>query len=482
MYTLLPLLSLASLVAATPAFVPPPLHVPLTRRSSAHNASVQRFASHADFLRTKYGFKPSAHSKRAQTVGVDIINQHADAHPPQSFKVVLDTGSSDLWVAATGCLSCGQTPPFDFSSSSSFQPITGASGQPQSVGIRYGSGQVAGILSQDTVSLSGFTVNPQKFLIVTQMTDGLLDGDVSGILGLAFSALASTQALPFWQSLVNNNQFNSPDISFFLSRNTDEINPPDEQAGGTMTLGGTNSSLFTGDIEFINLSNADAPTFWMLELTSLTAQGQSIAIPTGNSALSAIDTGTTLIGGPSSAVSAFYKAIGAQPLDGQMEGFWAFPCDTNIQVSMAFGGKSWPISDADMNLGQISQDMCLGGIFDLTLGSDISGGGGNPVWVVGDTFLKNVYSVFRSDPPSVGFAQLSESTGGSPGAPSVIPSATVPTNGIPLPSGSVGATANPLNPSSSATASGSNGASALSMDIRAMSVAAAVVCVLFALA
>lgn len=54
-------------------------------------------------------------------------------------------------------------------------------------------------------------------------------------------------------------------------------------------------------------------------------QGNSVSVPTGSSALSAIDTGTTLIGGPSNAVQAIYSAIpGAQPLGGQMEGFFAF--------------------------------------------------------------------------------------------------------------------------------------------------------------
>lgn len=40
-----------------------------------------------------------------------------------------------------------------------------------------------------------------------------------------------------------------------------------------------------------------------------------------------------------------------------------------------------------MNLGTVGDNLCLGGIFDLGLGSDISSGGGNPSWVVGDTFL-----------------------------------------------------------------------------------------------
>lgn len=31
-------------------------------------------------------------------------------------------------------------------------------------------------------------------------------------------------------------------------------------------------------------------------------------------------------------------------------------------------------------------------------------------WIVGDTYLKNFYSVFRYDPPAVGFAPLAQST------------------------------------------------------------------------
>jgi len=84
---------------------------------------------------------------------------------------------------------------------------------------------------------------------------------------------------------------------------------------------------------------------------------------------------------------------------------------------MSFGGKSWPIDAQDMNLGRVStsSNICAGGIFDLTAGSNIGEGGGNPNWVVGATFLKNVYSVFRSQPAAIGFAELSDTAGGSSG-------------------------------------------------------------------
>lgn len=181
---------------------------------------------------------------------------------------MLDTGSSDLWLASASCMSCSGIPTFDTSKSSSIaQPQSGSG----NVKIQYGSGDVSGVLAQDTIGMGGFTVSPQTFLVVTTMSDGLLDGDTSGILGLAFESLASTGATPFWQALSNAGQFVEPEMAFWLTRFIDADNPSDNEPGGVFTLGGTNSTLFTGDIEFLNLavsSDASTATFWMLEMTS----------------------------------------------------------------------------------------------------------------------------------------------------------------------------------------------------------------------
>ena len=60
---------------------------------------------------------------------------------------------------------------------------------------------------------------------------------------------------------------------------------------------------------------------------------------------------------------------------------------------MSFGGPSWPISIDDLNLGTIGGGQCLGAIFDVTQGTDISSQG-TPAWIVGDTFLVRVFSFF----------------------------------------------------------------------------------------
>jgi len=60
-------------------------------------------------------------------------------------------------------------------------------------------------------------------------------------------------------------------------------------------------------------------------------------------------------------------------------------CDTTLNISMSFGGPSWPISAADLSLGTNTAGLCVGAIFDLDLGTTV--GGSTPSWIVGDTFL-----------------------------------------------------------------------------------------------
>ena len=89
---------------------------------------------------------------------------------------------------------------------------------------------------------------------------------MSGILGLAFTSLAHTGATPLWLALINDGQLSSPEISFYLRRLVDDSNVPFEAPGGAFTLGGTNSSLYTGNIEFTNILG-DPNTFWLLSVS-----------------------------------------------------------------------------------------------------------------------------------------------------------------------------------------------------------------------
>jgi len=154
--------------------------------------------------------------------------------------------------------------------------------------------------------------------------------------------------------------------------------------------------------------------------------GQQITIPTdGGKGYAIIDISTTSIAGPPSVIANIFAQVpNSVKGNGSLEGYYLYPCDTTVAVSISFGGPSWFVSPADFRLQRISDSQCISAFYEIDL-QDIG-------WIIGDTFLKNVYTVLRYDPASVGFAQLSSTAlamndaGGVPPSPTIgQPSSTV---------------------------------------------------------
>jgi hypothetical protein len=62
--------------------------------------------------------------------------------------------------------------------------------------------------------------------------------------------------------------------------------------GGQFTLGGVNSTLFTGNINYIRLSEVN---WWTIPMDSVVINNKEITLP-ANAKNAIIDTGTTLVG------------------------------------------------------------------------------------------------------------------------------------------------------------------------------------------
>ena len=57
----------------------------------------------------------------------------------------------------------------------------------------------------------------------------------------------------------------------------------------------------------------------------LSANGASVELPAGSASYAAIDTGTSLVIGPTAGIEALYSQIpGSEALSGQNEGYWAY--------------------------------------------------------------------------------------------------------------------------------------------------------------
>lgn len=95
----------------------------------------------------------------------------------------------------------------------------------------------------------------------------------------------------------------------------------------SLTIGGTNASLFTGAINYIPL--VDAGSYWLIPLTDIKVGGVSSGV---NFPATIIDTGTSLIGMPLAAVRAIYSRVpNAAPFGSQ--GLWSFPCRSVFPIA-----------------------------------------------------------------------------------------------------------------------------------------------------
>ncbi|EPT04076.1 hypothetical protein FOMPIDRAFT_1022155 [Fomitopsis schrenkii] len=296
--------------------------------------------------------------------------------PAQKFTIDFDTGSSDLWVPSSSCSGCEASHSYDPSSSSSSQEQSGT------FEIEYGDGsEASGPIYTDDVTVAGISVTDQTLSAVTSESGDLVGDVADGLMGMAFPALSNLDADPFFWTAIDQGAVSSGEFGFYLA-----------ETGSELYLGGSDDSKYSGDVEYHDITSDSG--FWQIGGASLIINGKTVA--SGFDTI--IDSGTTLMYGPTSAVkSAFKKASGSSSLG---SGAYGFSCDDFPTVEVTWGDNTYDISDT-FNLGDAGDGVC-----EAALGGEDLGLGSN-VWLFGDTVMQNLYTIFSVDQNAVGFAPLS---------------------------------------------------------------------------
>ncbi|RDX53186.1 protease [Lentinus brumalis] len=301
--------------------------------------------------------------------------------PPKTFLIDFDTGSADLWIPSSSCSHCA-------SSKSKYHNSASSTGAKKSgtFEIRYADGSNAtGPIYTDTVTVGGVKATGQYFAAVTSESPNFAQDPIDGVLGLAFPSISRLRQNPFFVTASAQKSVNDAAFAFKLASN-----------GSELYLGGTDASLYEGAVEYHNVSSTIG--YWIINGASAEVNGKSVV--SGFDTI--IDSGTSIMYGPPAAVQAFYKAIPNSKLYDESGGFYTFPCRNPPQVAFNWGGKSWTISAENFNFGETEQGSgeCVGTLAGQDLGL------GDNTWLLGDSFMKNVYSVFSFSKNAVGFAAL----------------------------------------------------------------------------
>ncbi|KAI0406272.1 aspartic peptidase domain-containing protein [Xylaria palmicola] len=285
--------------------------------------------------------------------------------------MLLDTGASTTWVMGSTCTSkaCLIHDTFGPDDSKTFND-TG-----KTYSVEYGTGSVRGHVVEDTLALAGLSVT-LPFGVANTTSDQFTQFPFDGILGLATTS-------DTWLTAVKNaNLIDSNLFGISLSRNSDGTND------GEIVFGALNPDKYTGDVTYSSVKSDSA---WTIPMDDITVSDKSAGV-TGRSAY--IDTGTSFVFGPPEDVEAMYKLIpGSSSKDGST---YTVPCDTDSEIAFTFSGKSWKVSSKDFLSAPNGDGVCTGNIYGMEY---VPGG-----WLLGDVFLKNVYSVFDVDKGRIGFA------------------------------------------------------------------------------
>ncbi|VDP41249.1 unnamed protein product [Heligmosomoides polygyrus] len=378
---------LLSACFAVEALVRVPMH------KTTYDRSAYKVNSIAEYLKQKYIKGHKFDSNLAYNEG---LSDYSNAQyygtvqigtPAQTFQLLFDTGSSNLWVPCKGCkasdIACDFHQQFDCKKSKTCTETNAP------FEIQYGSGSMKGFGSDQTWC----TDKTQGLACATQEPGiAFVAAKFDGILGMGWDRI-SVNNIPQPMDQIFANKALCPEAVFAFWLNRDVNN---NVAGGEMTLCGTDPAHYKGSIAWEPLVSED---YWRIKLGGVTIDGTSY---TNGPVDSIVDTGTSLLTGPTDAIKKIQKKIGAISLG---NGEYEMDCKRIPDlppITFSLGGQDFVLQGIDyiLQVAQNGQTTCISGF----MGLDIPAPAG-PLWILGDVFIGKFYSVFDNGNMRIGFAQ-----------------------------------------------------------------------------
>ncbi|EIW62495.1 acid protease [Trametes versicolor FP-101664 SS1] len=260
----------------------------------------------------------------------------------QNFTVLLDTGSTDLWINSKGI------------------DLVLTNTTNLSVTETYGIGEVHGTLQYAELRVGEYVVPSQAFINATQISD--FDVVVDGMMGMAFDSsfiFAETSAAWGQESAsVLGRSF----ITNLFAENSSLPNNFDVQLGRSDAVeDGCGTFVISGHApSFVNVTHASkipriGTDRWAFAVDEMRVNGKTVSFnkssvvagaPAGK-LVAMLDTGYSFPPIPPAAVDAIYRTIPGSIFSAPDNEYFV-PCNSTTMVSFFLGGQEFPVHPLDL--------------------------------------------------------------------------------------------------------------------------------------
>jgi len=351
-------------------------------RGSRARRNAETFSSQSQS--SSVGHSGSSASQASEYYGMIQIGT-----PPQEFQVVFDTGSGNLIIPSSACTgeACKMHRRFDSSKSSTAVDVAFAdapdtkvapSGDRDVVTITFGTGEISGLFVKDHICFGSICTHGD-FISVTEETDqpfSLVPFD--GIFGLGLPQMSEAPHFNVFDCMIRDKVLKKNMFAVFLAS--------DDNDESEITFGGYRTDRMKGDLFWVPVTN---PGYWQVELDDVVVGSEQQNLCQGK-CQAAVDTGTSLLAGPTEVVGELTKILGVKE---DCSNFDDLP-----ELGFLIGGHKLKLSPEDY----VDRDghSCSVALMSM----DVPPPKG-PLFIFGDPFLRKYYTVYDRGQLKVGFAE-----------------------------------------------------------------------------
>ncbi|WKY13973.1 hypothetical protein Q1695_004645 [Nippostrongylus brasiliensis] len=279
--------------------------------------------------------------------------------PPQLFRVIIDTGSANLWIPDLNCTSCNGTNAFDSSASSTYVKDGRSLMTNNRFGVTEGF-QGIDVLRTSTVDKEMIVIPHSNIGQMLEMPPSMqVSDEIDGVLGLGLQAMASgSNVIPPFIRGVNQGNIAEPVFSIWLE---DQWESDDNGTAGVIYYGGFDPVHCQNNRYFVQMSSAN---MYQFTVTNMYVNGGNV----GSRLQSTIISSSGVIKVPS---AAFLRILNSLNVPGNSALPAKVPCDARLQLKFDIGNQAYTINER--NLIYPSPDFNSSSCYLAVLPTDASG-------------------------------------------------------------------------------------------------------------